>query len=78
MEMSSCGSAGPHHSSRSFQRAAWKDALLLVPGIGRNQPCRNVFTGEVLTTGGLEGQACLPLAEVFAHFPVALFLAPVE
>jgi (1->4)-alpha-D-glucan 1-alpha-D-glucosylmutase len=57
-------------------RAAWKDALLLVPGIGRNQPCRNVFTGEVLTTASLEGQACLPLAQVFAHFPVALFLAP--
>jgi (1->4)-alpha-D-glucan 1-alpha-D-glucosylmutase len=53
----------------------WQDTALVLPDIGPGQRCRNIFTGEVLTTSGAEGQGRLALAEVFAHFPVALLLA---
>jgi (1->4)-alpha-D-glucan 1-alpha-D-glucosylmutase len=52
----------------------WQDALLEAPGLTPGARCRNLFTGEVLTAGERDGRAWLPLAEVFAHFPVALFL----
>lgn len=52
----------------------WGDTVLLVPGIGTGQRCRNVFTNEVLTTTEWHGQGSLRLAEVFANFPVALLL----
>jgi (1->4)-alpha-D-glucan 1-alpha-D-glucosylmutase len=55
--------------------APWQDAALLLPGVEPGQRLRNAFTGEALTAARREGQAALPLAEVFAHFPVALFLA---
>jgi (1->4)-alpha-D-glucan 1-alpha-D-glucosylmutase len=53
----------------------WREALLEAPGLAPGARCRNVFTGEVLTAVGHDGRAWLRLAEVFAHFPVALFLA---
>jgi (1->4)-alpha-D-glucan 1-alpha-D-glucosylmutase len=52
----------------------WRDALLEAPGLAPGARCRNVFTGEVLAATERGGRACLRLAEVFAHFPVALFL----
>jgi (1->4)-alpha-D-glucan 1-alpha-D-glucosylmutase len=55
--------------------AAWHEAVLFLPGGEPGRRWQNVFTGEVLTAASREGQAALPLAEVFAHFPVALFLA---
>jgi (1->4)-alpha-D-glucan 1-alpha-D-glucosylmutase len=52
----------------------WLDTVLLLPGISPGQCFRNIFTGEVLTTTTQQGQGCLRLADVFAHFPVALLL----
>jgi (1->4)-alpha-D-glucan 1-alpha-D-glucosylmutase len=53
----------------------WKDGVLFVPGASAGSRWRNVFTGEVLTAVAQNGQVALPLAEIFATFPVALFLA---
>jgi (1->4)-alpha-D-glucan 1-alpha-D-glucosylmutase len=52
----------------------WQDSALLVPGLRPGRRCRNAFTGEVHTLADYHGQAALPLAHVFAHFPVALLL----
>lgn len=52
--------------------AMWQDTILLLPGVGVGQTYRNVFTGEVLTVREYERGLGLPLAEVCAHFPVAL------
>ncbi|HEV3258288.1 MAG TPA: malto-oligosyltrehalose synthase [Gemmataceae bacterium] len=53
----------------------WHDTSLLLPGIESGRQCRNVFTGEVLTTAARNGQASLLMADVFANFPVALLMA---
>jgi (1->4)-alpha-D-glucan 1-alpha-D-glucosylmutase len=52
--------------------AVWGDGVLWLPEGGRRW--RNVFTGEMLPTAERGGRPCLPLAAVFGHFPVALFL----
>ncbi len=52
----------------------WRDGLLEAPGLAAGARCCNVFTGEVLTAVEQDGRGWLRLAEVFAHFPVALFL----
>jgi (1->4)-alpha-D-glucan 1-alpha-D-glucosylmutase len=54
---------------------AWRDSVLLLPGIPPRQRCRNIFTGEAHTLVERSGQPALPLADVFAHFPVALLVA---
>ena len=51
----------------------WGDGVLWLPEGGRRW--RNVFTGEVLERAERDGRACLPLAAVFANFPVALLLS---
>jgi len=53
----------------------WQDTGLLLPAATRGERWRNLFTGEVLTTGENQGRPYLPAALVFANFPVALFLA---
>jgi (1->4)-alpha-D-glucan 1-alpha-D-glucosylmutase len=53
----------------------WQDSYLLLPGIRPHQLCRNVFTGEIHTPVERDGETVLPLAEVFANFPVGLLLA---
>jgi (1->4)-alpha-D-glucan 1-alpha-D-glucosylmutase len=53
---------------------AWQSSVLVLPN-GAAQPLRNVFTGEVVTPTVHGGRASLPLAEVFASFPVALLVA---
>jgi (1->4)-alpha-D-glucan 1-alpha-D-glucosylmutase len=52
----------------------WHDRVLVLPGIEPGQRCRNIFTGEVLDPFEQNGQTVLPLAQVFANFPVALLL----
>jgi (1->4)-alpha-D-glucan 1-alpha-D-glucosylmutase len=52
----------------------WQDTVLPLPGIRPHEACRNVFTGETFDLANREGEAVLPLAEVFAHFPVALLV----
>ncbi len=54
---------------------AWGDSFLYLPAEGTAQRWENVFTGEVLTAEERDGQSGLPLARLFAHFPVALLLA---
>src|SRR5205823_3516059 len=53
-------------------REVWQDTVVLLPGLGGNRRLRNIFTGEVVTASEREGQGVLPLAEVFANFPVAV------
>jgi (1->4)-alpha-D-glucan 1-alpha-D-glucosylmutase len=55
--------------------AVWQEASLFVPALDAPTHWRNVFTAEVLSPGDNGQKGRLPLAEVFAHFPVALFLA---
>ena len=52
----------------------WGDGVLSVPA-PPGTPLRNVYTGEALAVGG---EGTLALAEVFAHFPVALLVHPGE
>jgi (1->4)-alpha-D-glucan 1-alpha-D-glucosylmutase len=51
--------------------AIWQDSWLALPP-GRALCYRNVFTDEVLKPVAREGCAGLPLAAIFARFPVAL------
>jgi (1->4)-alpha-D-glucan 1-alpha-D-glucosylmutase len=50
----------------------WQDTRLLLPPGEAGRQYRNLYTGEVLTAGAHEEGAALALAEVLAHFPVAL------
>src|SRR5262249_42559377 len=56
----------------------WQDGVLLLPGIRPQQRCRNIFTGETLQVDEHDGQAALPLAAVFANFPVALLMGQAD
>jgi (1->4)-alpha-D-glucan 1-alpha-D-glucosylmutase len=53
----------------------WQESCLFLPE-QEGPPGRwhNVFTGEVLLPTERDGRLGLPLAAVFAHFPVALFV----
>jgi (1->4)-alpha-D-glucan 1-alpha-D-glucosylmutase len=53
----------------------WSDGGLLMPEEDRNRRFRNVFTGELVEPVERHGYKALPLAGVFANFPVALLLA---
>jgi (1->4)-alpha-D-glucan 1-alpha-D-glucosylmutase len=56
-------------------REAWGDTVLHVSGgVEVGQRLRDVFTGAVRTVTERDGQPSLPLAELFADFPVALLL----
>ena len=50
----------------------WGDTMLVLPGVRPRERCRNIFTGEVHDPSERDGQTVLPLADVFAHFPVAV------
>jgi (1->4)-alpha-D-glucan 1-alpha-D-glucosylmutase len=52
----------------------WQDTRLVLPGVDPNSRWRNVFTGEVLEASEHQGKPSLALGEVFACFPVALFI----
>jgi (1->4)-alpha-D-glucan 1-alpha-D-glucosylmutase len=53
----------------------WTDSILLLPEPFGSRPLRNLFTGEVVEPVEKNGRKTLPLAAVFANFPVALLLA---
>jgi (1->4)-alpha-D-glucan 1-alpha-D-glucosylmutase len=65
-------------SAAPLGRAAWDDAQLLLPAGRARQRYRNIFTGEVVAAIERDEAVGLPLAEVFAQFPVALFERVVE
>jgi (1->4)-alpha-D-glucan 1-alpha-D-glucosylmutase len=56
-------------------RDVWQDTVLQLPDLVPSQRWRNIFTGEILNGPVQSGEGELRLAEVFAHFPVALLLA---
>jgi (1->4)-alpha-D-glucan 1-alpha-D-glucosylmutase len=53
----------------------WQDTRLLLPDSAPAPHWYNLFTGETLTCVDHQGQPALSLAEVLAHFPVALLRA---
>ncbi len=61
----------PQTGDLPLGRQVWWDGLLPIPDLEPGRRFRNLFTGEILTPK--DGR--LPLAEVFATFPVALCLA---
>jgi (1->4)-alpha-D-glucan 1-alpha-D-glucosylmutase len=52
----------------------WQDTVLVLPGISLGQRLKDVFTGTIHKPSTLDEQTVLPLAELFADFPVALLL----
>jgi (1->4)-alpha-D-glucan 1-alpha-D-glucosylmutase len=58
-----------------FGRDVWQDTMLHLPEVDPSQRWQNVFTGEVVQSCVRSGQTILPLAEILAHFPVALLLS---
>ena len=51
----------------------WGEDLVILPTAGQGRAYRNLFTGELLEIGETgEGRRALPLAAVFAGFPVAM------
>jgi (1->4)-alpha-D-glucan 1-alpha-D-glucosylmutase len=54
--------------------AVWQDTMLELPGSMPAQTWVNVFTGETLSAQAGSSGTQLPLAKVFGHFPVALFV----
>jgi (1->4)-alpha-D-glucan 1-alpha-D-glucosylmutase len=55
--------------------AVWHDTRVLVPGAEPQWGWQNVLTGEPVTFACEDGQPTLAVAEVLAHFPVALLVA---
>jgi (1->4)-alpha-D-glucan 1-alpha-D-glucosylmutase len=51
---------------------AWGDTLLILTNGARARYYRNIFTGEIIEAVERDDVIGLPLAEVFANFPVAL------
>jgi hypothetical protein len=58
--------------------AVWHDPRVLVPGAEPQWDWQNVLTGEPVTFACEDGQPMLAVAEVLAHFPVALLVADHE
>jgi (1->4)-alpha-D-glucan 1-alpha-D-glucosylmutase len=53
----------------------WNNAAILLPKKIRHTSFQDVFTGQTVTVEDREGEACLSLAKIFLHCPVALLLA---
>jgi (1->4)-alpha-D-glucan 1-alpha-D-glucosylmutase len=53
----------------------WQDTTLLVPGPRPPRGWRNLFTGAPSRCAAEDGQSTLAVAELLAHFPVALLIA---
>ncbi len=53
----------------------WQNTRLLLPNVEPKTLWHNLFTGETLTCEDSQGQPALSMAELFAHFPVALLLS---
>ena len=55
-----------------FEARTWRDTAVMIPDEISGGAYRNIFTEEVLTEVEQNGTKRLPLAELFAKFPVAL------
>ena len=60
----------PDAASLPLGSNVWGDATLAVPDAAPGSAYRNIFTGEEISLD--EAPSGLPLAEVFATFPVAI------
>jgi (1->4)-alpha-D-glucan 1-alpha-D-glucosylmutase len=56
-------------------KEVWGHTALLLPDLDPAVRFENVFTGEPLTLTEWGGKLALPVADLFAHFPVALAMA---
>jgi (1->4)-alpha-D-glucan 1-alpha-D-glucosylmutase len=68
----------PHQTPTG--REAWDDTSLILPPAFAAKPdgrFRDLFTGNEMTAGSVDGRPRLPLATIFAHAPVA-WLSPVS
>ncbi len=65
----------PNIETLPLGEGVWKNTLLHLATKEAGRRYRNLFTDEVLQPTLHEGQPTLPLAEVFAHFPVALLVS---
>jgi (1->4)-alpha-D-glucan 1-alpha-D-glucosylmutase len=65
----------PNQGDLPLGPEVWQDSFLILPGIQPHQRLRNVLTGEPHDPTERDGQVVLSLAEVFANFPVALFVS---
>jgi (1->4)-alpha-D-glucan 1-alpha-D-glucosylmutase len=65
----------PTENALPLGREVWGEQSLLWPDVPAPAELLNVFTGERLALSSWEGRRRLPLADVFGHFPVALFLS---
>jgi (1->4)-alpha-D-glucan 1-alpha-D-glucosylmutase len=55
--------------------AVWQDTTLRVPGPHQHRGWRNVLTGVPISVAAEDDQTTLAIAELFAHFPMALLVA---
>ncbi|HSB40920.1 MAG TPA: malto-oligosyltrehalose synthase [Methylomirabilota bacterium] len=60
------------HDGPPLGGSAWGDDAVLLPSDGRPTTYRDLFTGSLVETRDREGRRALPLADVFAAFPVAM------
>lgn len=55
-----------------FGKEVWKDSVVVIPSEEAGRKYRNIFTGETVTTVKHTESTVLYVAEILAHFPVAL------
>ncbi|MGH7224763.1 MAG: malto-oligosyltrehalose synthase, partial [Gemmataceae bacterium] len=65
----------PDGEQAPLGKGVWQDTRLVLPGVDPKLRWHNIFTGERLVPIEEQGQLTLSMAEIFGHFPVALFLA---
>jgi (1->4)-alpha-D-glucan 1-alpha-D-glucosylmutase len=56
----------------------WRDTRLVLPAEVSSRDWRNILTGEDVTATAQDGRLSVALAQVFAHFPVALLVSEAE
>jgi (1->4)-alpha-D-glucan 1-alpha-D-glucosylmutase len=65
----------PNIATPPLGDVVWKNTRLRLPLQESGRQYYNLFTGALLRPTEHDGQPTLPLAEVFAHFPVALLVS---
>jgi (1->4)-alpha-D-glucan 1-alpha-D-glucosylmutase len=65
----------PEDRDLPLGEVAWRDTRVLLEGIDPHQDWHNLFTGEPITLRVQKEGPSLAIAEVLAHFPVALLVA---
>ena len=50
----------------------WRDTSLVIPFFDSGTRLQNIFTGDIMITKDQGDRISVPVAEIFAHFPVAM------